>query len=234
MQVDVEIIIYAVIAAFIIGRLWYVLGTRNENEPKRPNPFAKPKQQDSEASSASCKDNSNNNVFLSDSSSVQKNRPPFISIKVQKIPAGKLEEANSLSYCSLPSRSLAGGLAQVQKALSSFNEKLFLQEAKDIFSSIVQAFNANNLSCVSSYLSSSLMGKFQDAINDESEEKPAAKLSDAEVVSAKVENKQVYITVRFISNIKEVKGHSEEIEDIWTFTKNPQNLSSGWMVVETK
>lgn len=42
MHIDIDIIAYAIIALLLLGRLWSVFGTRNDNEPQRPNPFAQP------------------------------------------------------------------------------------------------------------------------------------------------------------------------------------------------
>ena len=39
MHIDIDILVYAIIAAVLLGRLWAVLGARHEDEPQRPNPY---------------------------------------------------------------------------------------------------------------------------------------------------------------------------------------------------
>ena len=39
MNIDIDILVYAIIAAVLLGRLWAVLGSRHEDEPQRPNPY---------------------------------------------------------------------------------------------------------------------------------------------------------------------------------------------------
>jgi len=224
MQVDIEIVIYAAIAAFVIGRLWYVLGAKKEKEQKRTASFVKPAGQDSDATP--CNKDNKGNIIASNDTAAQKRSMPSISIRFYKMPAGMMENNKSLPVAFLPPNSLAGGLALVQKIIPNFDEKGFIKESKDIFSSIVQAFHANNLSCVSSYLSESILNTFQDVINDGSAEQSSAKLLDAEIISAKADDKQVLLTVRFLSK----SDSKEEIEDFWTFT----NQGTNWLVVETR
>src|SRR5262249_16577324 len=42
---SIDIIIYAVIAAILLARLWVVFGRRNDEDTQRPNPFATPAPQ---------------------------------------------------------------------------------------------------------------------------------------------------------------------------------------------
>lgn len=217
MQVDVEIVVYAVVAALLLGRLWSVLGTRNDDEPQRMNPFAKrPKP------------------FEEDDPEKPK---PDVTVRLQPV--------------ALPPNSLAGGLQQVKDALPSFDEKAFLREAQDIFTSVVKAFAFGNLGFVSNFLAPTLMGRFQQAIEarraqGQTAEAKISRIKEAEVTAAKVENERVFVTARFISDQENIlrdaqgrviggkEGVSEEVSDTWTFAQDTKAPATVWTVVETK
>jgi len=218
MQVDIDILVYAVVAALLLGRLWAVLGTRNENDPQRPNPLAPPSPdmtQDSEPTYT---------------------RQNIVS-RLQPVPP--------------PPNSLAGGLSQVTAVDSSFDEKLFLREARDIFASIVGAYASGHLSLVNDFLSPTLLGHFQQAVDARNAAKQTAqtriaRIKDAEVIAARAEGKQVFVTVRFVSDQENIlrdasgailggaEGKYEEVTDTWTFARETQLPGAKWLVVETK
>ncbi len=216
MQVDIDILVYAVIAALLLGRLWAVLGTRNDNEPQRPNPFVpRPSTLDG------------------NSTEDRKELPP----RIQPPP--------------LPPSSLAGGLEQVKAVVPSFEEKQFLQEARDIFTSVVGAYASGKLTLVSDFLSPTLMGNFQQSVDARSAEGHSAqtrisRIVDSEVVSARAEDKQAFVTVKFISEQENIlrnahgkiiggkEGQLEEITDVWTFSQDTQSPGARWAIVETR
>jgi predicted lipid-binding transport protein (Tim44 family) len=216
MQVDIDIVVYAVIAALILGRLWAVLGTRNDNDPQRPNPFM----------------------------------PPLNLPQKNDAPAAQ-QGIMSRFQSAPPPKSLAGGLAQVKAADSSFEEKQFLQESRDIFSSVVGAYAAGHLSVVTEFLSPALLEHFQRAIDaravaGQTAQTRIARIKDTEVTAARAEDKQAFVTVRFVSDQENIlrdaggaviggaEGKVEEVTDTWTFAKDTQASGAKWIVVETK
>lgn len=221
MQVDIDILVYAVIAALLLGRLWAVLGSRNEDEPERPNPFVQPPQPPIQDKAASNSD--------TPPTSLPPRLPPAV----------------------LPPASLAGGLAQVSAIDQTFEEKQFLQNARDIFTAIVGAYAAGNLDTVSEFLAPALEGHFQQAANmrianGQTAQSRIARIKDAEVLAARAEGSRGYITVKFISDQENVlrdthgtviggaEGTLEEVTDIWVFSKDTQVPGARWIVVETR
>lgn len=216
MQVDVDILVFAVIAALILGRLWSVLGTRNENDQQRPNPFAsRPTTIDGEASEDR-------------GEAVARLKPP-----------------------PLPPHSLAGGLEQVKNLVATFDEKQFLREARDIFTSVIGAYASGRLSLVADFLSPALLGKFQQSVDARSSQGHSAqtrisRIVDADVTAARAEDKQAFVTVKFISDQENIlrnaqgaivggaEGKYEEITDVWTFAMDTQYPNSRWTIVETR
>lgn len=217
MQVDIDILVYAVIAALLFGRLWAVFGTRNEGDPQRPNPFMPPPN-------------------LMPSNDAAKTSQNIMS---------------RLEALAPPPTSLAGGLAQVKVLDPGFDEKQFVQESRDIFTSVVGAFASGRLSLVSEFLSPALLGSFQQAVDRRNAANQSAhtrieRIKEAEVVSARAEDKKALVTVRFVSEQENVmrgpggsvvggaEGKVEEITDTWTFARDTQLPAAKWIVVETR
>ena len=217
MQVDLDIVVYAVIAALIIGRLWAVLGSRRDDDPQRPNPFVPPPA------------------------------PP------QADPAYGQPQAtpSRMPPAPLPPASLAGGLAQVQSIDQSFEEKAFLRNAGDIFTAIVGAYAAGNLSAVAEFLTPPLLGHFQQAVDarkaaGQTAQSRVVRIREAEAVAARAEGPQAFVTTRFVSDqenilrdargsiIGGVEGKTEAVTDIWTFARDTKTPGAKWVVVETR
>ncbi len=214
MQIDVDILVFAVIAALLLGRLWSVFGTRNDGEPQRQNPFAP-------------------------------------SVKKEDEPVEAPSAASKLQIAPPPPNSLEGGLAQVKAVDTAFDEKAFLQEARDIFTSVVGAYAAGRLMNVSEFLSPGLMSHFQQALDARAAAGHVAqtrisRIKEAEVLSAKAEGARAFVTVRFISDQENIlrdskggvvggaAGKYEEVTDTWTLARDTNLPGAKWTVVETK
>ena len=221
MHVDLDILVYAVIAALLLGRLWAVLGTRNDDETQRPNPFAPPP------------------------------KPPQGQDGGQTDPYALPPPVSRMSAPALPPASLAGGLAQVKGVDPSFEEKPFLQNAQDIFSAVVAAYARGELAKVSTMLSPALLAHFQQAVDARNAEGQSAqtrivRFKDVEPVAARADGNQVFVTVRFVSDqenilrdrsgavIGGIEGKTEEATDVWGFSRDTQLPQAPWVVVETR
>lgn len=216
MQVDIDIVVYAVIAGVLLGRLWAVLGTRHDDEPQRPNPFTPPPP-----------------VASAD--------PSFTTAPV----------ASRMPVVPLPPASLAGGLAQVKAIDNAFDEKQFLQNARDIFSATVGAYAAGNLNAIAAFLSPAVLAQFQQAVNVRQAEGQTAqsrvlRIKESETTAARAEGAQATVAVRFVSDQENIlrdahgtiiggaEGKAEEVTDIWVFGRDTSVPSSKWVVVETR
>ncbi|MDD3371039.1 MAG: Tim44/TimA family putative adaptor protein [Alphaproteobacteria bacterium] len=215
MQVDLVTLISAVVAALLLGRLWAILGTRDDND--RQNNAAPP--------------------------------PPLRAPE----PAGepRTETISRLQPPGPPPHSLAGGLALVKTIIPAFEEKPFLREARDIFTSVVGAYASGRLALVSDLLSPALMESFQKAVNaraaaGQTARTQISRIREAEAVAARIDDKIAYVTVRFLSEQQNIlrdaqgkiiggtEGEFEEVTDTWTFAKDSQNPETKWIVVETR
>ncbi|MDD5585823.1 MAG: Tim44/TimA family putative adaptor protein [Alphaproteobacteria bacterium] len=219
---NLDIILLAAIAAFILGRLWLVLGRRNDDEPERPNPFA--------ASLPGEKDEEDVMVLPK---SVPGTEPPVIT-----------PEGHAVA-------SLAGALDLIRETDPAFDEKTFLQGAKTAFTIIVETFAKGDLSPVSAWLAPSVRESFEKAVAARKEagetlEAHIERIADADIARARLEDSRAFLTVDFTSHQTNVvrnaagqivlgaPGQTEEIRDTWTFARDLKSDDPNWQLVETQ
>lgn len=218
----VDIVIYAVIAAVLLARLWSVFGRRgDEDQEPRPNPFAPPPD----------------HVL-----------PPGQTVTHGVQPPAELPAL--LRPIQLAPASLAGGLERVQQLDLSFDEKQFLQAAQQNFLTVVGDFAKNDLTRSKALLGASVLKSFEGAI---AARRAAGQTlenkiirCDAEVTAARAEDTRIFLTVRFMSEQENVlrdskgaivsglPGKSEEISDVWVFSRDTKSPAGSWQIVETR
>jgi predicted lipid-binding transport protein (Tim44 family) len=218
-----DIIIYGLIAVVLLARLWVVFGRRNEEDTQRPNPFATPApgRRDDE------------DVVLA--------------------PERKRgDEPSAPAFTPLLSApmSLAGTLERIKQQDAAFDEKQFLQQARSIFTSVLEAFAKGDLAPVKNKLGPAVAASFAAAIDKrrkagETLENRIIRIRDVETAVARLDddNKAV-ITVRFISEQENIirnasshivsggPGQVEEVTDLWIFTRELK--STDWQLAETR
>ena len=218
---NLDIIILAAVTAFILARLWFVLGRRNDDERERPNPFAAPPQGDDEE-----------DVVL-----------------LPKPEAAQGSSALTLRGHSV--YSLAGALDKIKEKDPFFDEKQFLQGSKAAFTMIVEAFAHNDLAPAARWLAPPVRESFQKAITARQAagkvlEGHVERVAEAEVAAARLEDSWAYLTVQFTSiqaNITRnaegqiiagAPGQTEEIHDTWVFARDLKADDPNWQLVETR
>lgn len=218
---DMDIIIYAVVAAILLIRLWTILGRRDSDDVTRPNPFVAPpapsKEEDAPFADAGTDSSSPPQVF----------RP-----------------------LTLPPASLAGGLEKIHSLDPSFDEKSFLQGARLAFTMIIENFAKNNLAPIQRFLGENVLPHFQAAIAERQKSGQTLEckidgISEAEVTAAWTEQSQAFLTVRFVSQqenvLKDAGGHIvggelgaiQEVTDVWTFARDIKAEDPNWILIET-
>lgn len=218
-----DIILFAAIAAFVLGRLWLVLGRRNEDDPQRPNPFATPapQQQDEEG------------VTLH-------------AAKARALPA----PAEGLTPGGHAPASLAGALDQIRALDTTFDEKQFLQGAKTAFRMIVEDFAKGDLGHVAGFIAPAVLEPFQQSVAERRAkghtlENRLDRITESEVSAARVEGSRALITVDFTSlqmNVTRDRHGAildgspdrvEEVHDRWVFARDTKSPDPNWQLVET-
>lgn len=221
----IDIIIFAAIAAFIVLRLRSVLGRRTGNE--RPPPTG----------------------YIQES-----RRREGESDKVVNFPdrvTNQDEKPDRAFDAAKPGSSLAAGLGHIKKADKSFNADEFLAGARAAFEMIIEAFAGGQMGGVKPYLSPDVYANFDAAVKErqqagETLETTLVGVNGADILEARMEGRDAFITVKFVSeqiNVtrdkdgKVVDGdpdHVTEITDIWTFGRDVRSRDPNWLLVETR
>lgn len=222
----IEIIIFAMIAAFLVHRLRSVLGRRTGEERQRPNPFA-----------------------TSDEAAPARDNVIQLPNRQRGEPAER--EARVADPASDEPLSLAARINQVRDADSGFEEKSFLSGARAAFEMIVQAFAAGDLASLRPLLSDEVFANFARAVKDrqaasETLETRVAAIRDVDLADARLDGSVAFITIRFVSDQTNVTKNAEgriidgdpsepiEVIDIWTFARNVRSRDPNWTLVETR
>jgi len=216
-----DIIVFAMIAGFLVYRLRSVLGRRHGEERQRTNPFAV------DQAGQALPDNV---IPLPD-----RGRTP-----VDSSPPAPDEPF-----------SLATGLAQIKGVDPSFDEKAFLQGARAAFGMIVGAYAQGDTATLRPLLSDDVYDSFAAEIRrrlaaGEKHETRIERIKDADVIEARVDGRTARVTVKFASDQIIVSRGADgtvldgdpdrlmEIIDIWTFARNPRARDPNWALVETR
>jgi len=214
MHIDIDILVYAVIAIVLLGRLWFVLGTRNDEDPQRPNPFIPPPQIQAV-----------NDVPAAQVSRMLPTTPPPGSVAgglaqvVAIIPAFDekqfLQEARA-SFSSIVEAYASGNLSAVTPLLSPALLSQFQQAAN------ARAANGQ---------------KAQTRVAQITEAEPTA--ARAEGTQAFITVKFTSDQENILRDARDaiiggILGKTETVTDVWVFAKDTQAVSGKWVVVETR
>jgi len=235
----IDILIFAMIAAFLVYRLRSVLGRRTGEERQRPNPFAAPRP-------GQARDPDADKVIpMPDRGPGDRGGAPDPPAPPPAVPAA------APAATSNEPASLAAGLAQVHAADPSFEEKSFLQGATAAFEMIVTAFAKGDTPTLRPLLSDDVHDSFAGAIRErasrgETLETRIERLRDADLIEARVDGRTALITIKFVSDqinaTRDAQGtvldghadHAQEVVDIWTFARNTRSRNPNWTLVETR
>ena len=218
-------------AAFLVYRLFTVLGRRTGEERQRQNPFAtgreQPRLRPNDARPNDARPNDNVVSMPERARADEPIRPPQ------------------------PQHSLQSGLTQIQIADPSFEAGTFAQGAKMAFGMIVEAFSRGDTATLRPLVSDELYDDFSDAIRDrlargQEVETRVERISGADILDARMEGRTAIVSIRFLStqiNVTRdadgevVEGDPDataEIVDIWTFSRNTRATDPNWLLVETR
>jgi predicted lipid-binding transport protein (Tim44 family) len=218
-----DIIIFAMIAAFLVLRLRGVLGRRTGTEKPRDGLFPR---------SAVKRDPATDNVV---------NLPEAVRARdeLAPVPAGPRADTPE------------SGLAQIRAADPGFDPNGFVQGARGAFEIIVNAFAAGDTATLRPLLSDEVYERFAEAIRQrvaakETHETQLVSIKTAEIDEAELNGRTAFVTVKFISdqiNVtraadgKVVDGepdHVVEKTDFWTFARNTRSQDPNWLLVATR
>jgi predicted lipid-binding transport protein (Tim44 family) len=221
----VDIIFFALVAAFIILRLRSVLGKRTGNERRR-DPFAKPPAPAEAPDARRSGDRTGDIVSLPRSDSAD------------------------AAPAAAPATPLGAALTQVKLADPSFEEAKFEEGARAAFDYIVSAFAAGERGKLKPLLSEEVYANFDQAItarekDGHKSETTVVRIKSADIVEARMEGQSAFVGVKYVSeqiNVtrdaegKVVEGNPDRIAeatDVWTFARNTRSPDPNWTLVRT-
>ena len=218
-----DIILFAMIAAFLVLRLRSVLGRRTGNERPPSEVFGGKREIGTEE---------NGKVIPLPS----RNEEPIegdISAPRETIP-----------------NSPAAGITQIRVADPGFDPDGFVEGARGAFEMIVGAFAQGDVETLRPLLNDSVFTRFSDAIREREAQKQTLEtnivaIKSVDLHEAHMEGRTAFVTVRFVSDqtniVRDaggavVEGNPEqttELVDLWTFARDTRSKDPNWLLVTT-
>ncbi len=223
----IEYIVLAILLAFIVTRLYAVLGRRTGHERQRMDPLATGRDAQS---------------------------PDAAQDKVVPLPrhgdAAPTEIEHAPVRMAEADSPLARSLMDIQFADRTFEPESFLHGAKMAYEMIVTAFNAGDRHTLRPLLSADVFQDFDAVISDresrdETMEFTFVGLSSAKITDANLSDRVADITVRFVTEVISVKknsdgaviegdpSHVRQVTDVWTFSRDTSSSNPNWELVAT-
>jgi predicted lipid-binding transport protein (Tim44 family) len=224
----IDILFFAMVAAFIALRLRSVLGRRTGQERRRTGGFPGPARANGAADGKSASDN-------------------VVALPDRTIAASEADAA----IADLAEGKVKTGLTQIRLADPGFDLNQFLTGARAAFEMIVQAYAAGDKDALRPLLADEVFAGFAGVIDQRSVDghtldTQLMAIENAEVVDAGMQGNMARVSIRFTSeqvNVvrdaagKEIEGDPtsvEEVVDIWTFERDTRSRDPNWILVETR
>ena len=226
----IDIILFAMIAAFLILRLRGVLGRRDGNESGYRDPFK---------------------------ADAPDSLPDDNLVKLPNHPNDAQVEGDHVSEDGLPpdeldsDKDLARGLEKISAADKNFDEDSFLVGARTAFEVVLGAYVSGDREVLKNLLSMEVYDNFRAAIDDREKaghtiEETLVSIQSAEVVEACIDGSQALVTTKILSEQVHVlrdgqdeviDGNPNEIMDVvdfWTFARDMGSRDPNWQLVATR
>ncbi|MBV8653323.1 MAG: Tim44 domain-containing protein [Alphaproteobacteria bacterium] len=220
-----DIILFAMVAAFLVLRLRSVLGRRTGTE--RPRDYLG-------RFGAKREPNTQDNVV---------NLPDRARLQDQ-------EDLTPPANTARPT-SVAAGIAQIRSADPGFDTKAFTGGARSAFEMIVHAFASGDTTTLRPLLSDEVYERFAEAIRHrvdakETHETNLVSIKSADIEEAELNGRTAFVTMKFVSDQVNVTraadgqivdgepDHVVEKTDFWTFARNTRSQDPNWLLVATR
>ena len=222
-----DIIIFAMIAAFLVFRLRGVLGRRTGHQSRPPDNMSQ-RHQDSEAEG--------NVIELPDRS-------------------GAVDEAGTdgdeVFEPEPADDPLVRGISRIGAADPDFDPSDFEAGARVAFEAIVHAFATADTGTLRALLNDEVFENFEQAIRGrldvaETLETTVVGIEKTEIVEASMSGHNAIVTVAFVSEQVNVTRNADgdvvdgdpaqvtDVTDIWTFSRNTRSRDPNWKLIETR
>lgn len=229
-----EILVLAVLAGFIIFKLWSVLGRRTGHEPTSGSDTTYYRSGNPENTASSTSGNGSDNVVPLPGAG----RPPE---DTDEVDLGKYASEGS---------DLSEGLVAIQLADRSFNPEVFLSGAKSAYEMIVTAFADGDRKTLRQLIDKDVFEAFDESLKERQERGETIEfqfvgMNSAKMTEAELVDKVAQITVKFVSEVISATKNADgaiidgdptairQVTDAWTFQRDTRNSDPNWVLVET-
>jgi len=221
-----DIILFAMIAAFLVLRLRSVLGRRTGNERRRE-------------------------LFVRRTAPIADKPAP----EKMATPGDPDKDMTSLAPAGKPADAVADGLSRIRRADPSFDPSQFLEGARTAFEMIVSAYAKGDKAGLRPLLSDEVYQPFAATIDERAAAKETfetsdlrlddAEIVDADLVDANLAGRTARVTVKLASRQINVTramdgsivdgdpDHPVEKTDYWTFVRDTGSADPNWVLVAT-
>lgn len=222
-----DILLFALVAVFILLRLRSTLGSRPDKEDKTPSRWSAGPQQDVDDAGAD-----NDNVI--------------------SLPGHDAESAAAAARLDedLPVE-IAGGVAEIRLTDPHFDLAQFLEGAAFAYEMVLTAFAAENYETLRQLLADSVYDDFAAALRHreergESLETILVSIDAVEPIEARMNGGMAEITIKFAAEVVNVLRDAEEeilsgasdvpddVVDIWTFVRDAKSADPNWQIIATR
>ncbi|WP_018267355.1 Tim44/TimA family putative adaptor protein [Methylosinus sp. LW4] len=222
---DPSILVFAALAAFVVWKLWSVLGVRVDREGPASD-RAGPARRIGPA-------------------------PAPQASAFAPSPANGALDADRWKGLAESGSNGWRGLDQIAASDRGFSGPAFVDGAKKAYEMIVEAFARGDRDTLRNLLSTEVFDSFSGEIagreqRGETAEAHVVSIDSATVEDAKVELRKAQITIRFVAKLQSVRrdsagaaieGESDrplEIVDLWTFARDVASRDPNWKLVATE
>jgi predicted lipid-binding transport protein (Tim44 family) len=229
----IDVVLFAMVAAFLFLRLRSVLGRRTGHERQRPNPFAPPAADPTQ------------NQKRPDADAAR----PFGTGGVVPLSTARVEPIRPrVEPGATP---LATGLAEIKLADPNFHDDSFLAGTRVAFEMIVEAYARGDLATLRPLLADDVYEKFAGAIKareaaGETLESTLSGIRILDIVEARMDGRVAIATVKVVSDqiniLRDRAGtildgdpaKPVEVVDLWTFSRHTRAKDPNWTLIATR
>ena len=224
-----DIILFAMIAVFLVLRLRSVLGRRDQTRRGHVDPFARvPEKERLE------KKRRDETVV---------NLPGRQEPQAAEPAPARLEETGDPV--------LGAGYAEIRAHDRSFEPKEFVAGARAAFETVLKAYSAADTKALGALLSPEVFAPFESAVKErlqkgEKLEVTLVSFRAADIIEAWMEGRDAHVTVKFVTEqifvLRDKDGQVlqgdpnaiTDVTDIWTFARDTTSRDPNWSLVATR
>jgi predicted lipid-binding transport protein (Tim44 family) len=228
MDSGIWLIILAMVAVFLVARLYKVLGRRTGHE-RRPDPFAGAANDD-------------------------QRRDAVLPMPNRTRPARADDVVTPATGAPAPSGAvgpLQAGIGRIRSADPQFDPTIFIAGARTAFEWIVGAFASGDSASLRPLLNDEVFDNFNSAIKSRQQAKETLQttlvgITSAEIIEADLQGRNAVVTVKIVSDqinvTRDAEGKVVEgdpaavaaVTDIWTFARNTRSRDLNWTLIATR